>query len=287
MANSLLENLPEIVSPSSGDLIYITNSADSNASSKIRYSNLIPSLSSFVTLTGVQVLTNKDLTSGTNTFPTTIATLTGTQSLTNKTFGDPITFSQVATPANPTANNDKLYFKSDDKLYKLTSGGVETEIGSGGTVNITTSTLTNITGLLGGNGANVISVPYNATPTANNIPVLDSNALLPQIAINKNNAIAASGNAATVPITYRLNTVTNNSAATLTITMTTTSAVDGQISEVRILDSSAAAQTIAWVNTENSTVLAPTTSNGSTTLPLIVGFQYNAATSLWRCIASA
>ena len=132
MANSLLENLPEIVSPSSGDLIYITNSADSNASIKIRYSNLIPSLSSFVTLTGVQVLTNK-------------------------TFGDPITFAQVATPANPTANNDKLYFKSDDKLYKLTSGGVETEIGSGGTVNITTSTLTNITGLLGGNGANVIS----------------------------------------------------------------------------------------------------------------------------------
>ena len=102
-----------------------------------------------------------------------------------------------------------------------------------------------------------------------------------------NNAITASGNAATVPITYRLNTVTNNSAATLTITMTTTSAVDGQMSMVRILDSSAAAQTITWVNTENSTVTAPTTSNGSTTLPLTVGFQYNNATSKWRCIASA
>lgn len=105
--------------------------------------------------------------------------------------------------------------------------------------------------------------------------------------IHSNNAIAASGNAATVPITHRVNTVTNNSAATLTITMTTTSAVDGQLSMVRILDATAAAQTITWVNTENSTVSAPTTSNGSTTLPLTVGFQYNSATSKWRCIASA
>lgn len=104
--------------------------------------------------------------------------------------------------------------------------------------------------------------------------------------IHSNNAIAASGNAATVPITHRVNTVTNNSAATLTITMTTTSAVDGQLSLVRILDASAAAQTITWVNTENSSTSAPTTSNGSTTLPLTVGFQYNAATSKWRCISS-
>lgn len=101
-----------------------------------------------------------------------------------------------------------------------------------------------------------------------------------------NNAIAASANAATVPITAKLNTVTNSSAATLTITMTT-GAADGQMTIVRILDFSAVAQTITWVNTENSTVSAPTTSNGSTTLPLTVGFMYNAATSKWRCIASA
>lgn len=105
--------------------------------------------------------------------------------------------------------------------------------------------------------------------------------------IDVNNAITASGNAATVPVTYRLSTVTNNSAATLTITMTTTSAVDGQMTVVRILDASAVAQTITWVNTENSTITAPTTSNGSTTLPLTVGFQYNGATSKWRCIAKA
>lgn len=101
------------------------------------------------------------------------------------------------------------------------------------------------------------------------------------------NAITASSNAATVPITSKNNIVTNNSAATLTITLTTTSAVNMQPVIVQILDSSAVAQTVSWVNTENSTVSAPTTSNGSTTLPLTVGFIYNSATSKWRCIASA
>ena len=108
----------------------------------------------------------------------------------------------------------------------------------------------------------------------------------PQV-LNTNNAITASGNAATVPVTSKINTVTNNSAATLTITMTTTSAIAGQLVIVRVLDFSGVAQTITWVNTEDSTVTAPTTSNGSTTLPLTVGFQYNSSTSKWRCIAKA
>lgn len=105
--------------------------------------------------------------------------------------------------------------------------------------------------------------------------------------LSTNNAITASGNAATVPVTSKINTVTNNSAATLTITLTTAGAIDRQQVIVCILDSSAATQTITWVNTENSTVTAPTTSNGSTTLPLTVGFMYNNATSKWRCVASA
>ena len=105
--------------------------------------------------------------------------------------------------------------------------------------------------------------------------------------INSNNAITASGNAATVPVTYRLNTVTNNSAATLTITMTTASAVDGQMTIVRIYDFSAAAQTLTLVNTENSTVTAPASTNGSTTLPLTLGFMFNNASGKWRLIASA
>lgn len=100
--------------------------------------------------------------------------------------------------------------------------------------------------------------------------------------ITTNNAITASGNAATVPVTSSLSTVTNNSAATLTITMTTASAVDGQITTVRILDFSAAAQTISWVNTENSSIAIPTTTNGSTTLPLTVKLRFNTATTKWR-----
>jgi dihydroxyacetone kinase DhaKLM complex PTS-EIIA-like component DhaM len=40
-------------------------------------------------LTTAQTLTNKDLTSGTNTFPTSLATLTGSQTLTNKTLTTP------------------------------------------------------------------------------------------------------------------------------------------------------------------------------------------------------
>jgi hypothetical protein len=105
--------------------------------------------------------------------------------------------------------------------------------------------------------------------------------------VDVNNAVSVSSNAGTVPVTYRLNTFTNSSAATMTITMTTTSAVDGQMTIVRIYDFSGVAETISWVNTENSTVTAPTTSNGSTTLPLTVGFMYNAQTSKWRCIALA
>lgn len=44
--------------------------------------------------------------------------------------GDILDLAQVATPINPTVGRDKLYFKSDDKLYKLDSAGLEQEVGS-------------------------------------------------------------------------------------------------------------------------------------------------------------
>jgi len=46
--------------------------------------------SSLATLTGSQTLTNKDLSSGTNTLSTSVVTLTGTQTLTNKTLTAPV-----------------------------------------------------------------------------------------------------------------------------------------------------------------------------------------------------
>ena len=107
----------------------------------------------------------------------------------------------------------------------------------------------------------------------------------PQI-INTPATITVAANAGTVTRANRINNFTNSSAAAMTITMSTTAALDGDMVQVRIYDFSAAAQTISWVNTENSTITVPTTSNGSTTLPLTVGFQYNSATSKWRCIGS-
>lgn len=104
--------------------------------------------------------------------------------------------------------------------------------------------------------------------------------------LNTNNAITATANAATIPVTSKLNTVTNNSAATLTITLTTSGAIDWQLVIVRVLDFSAVAQTVVWVNTENGEGTAFTTSNGSTTLPRTAWFQYNSATSKWRCLTN-
>lgn len=47
-------------------------------------------------------------------------------------FATPLTMAQQVTPANPNAGFDKLYFKSDDNLYRLDSTGTETQVGSGG-----------------------------------------------------------------------------------------------------------------------------------------------------------
>lgn len=100
-------------------------------------------------------------------------------------------------------------------------------------------------------------------------------------------AITVTTNAGTADISHGVQKFTNSSAAAMTITLTTTSAVDGQTKIIQVRDFSAVAEGITWVNTENSTISAPTTSNGSTTLPLTVGFVYNGSTSKWRCIAVA
>lgn len=60
-----------------------------------------------------------------------------TQTLTNKTLTAPTTDvvtwdDQASTPSNPSAGFYKTYFKTDGKLYRLNSSGVETEVGSGG-----------------------------------------------------------------------------------------------------------------------------------------------------------
>lgn len=96
-----------------------------------------------------------------------------------------------------------------------------------------------------------------------------------------------SGNAVTVAVTTQSSKLTNNSSATATITLATSGAVDGQSLVVRFYDFAAAAETLTWVNTENSTVSVPATSNGSTTLPVTVAFVFNGGTSKWRCAGVA
>lgn len=105
--------------------------------------------------------------------------------------------------------------------------------------------------------------------------------------VDSNNAVSVSSNAGTCSAGYYLNTFTNSSAATMAITISTSGAVDGQRMVVRIYDFSGVSQTIGWTNTENSEVSVPGASNGSTTLPLTVGFMFNTQTTKWRCVAVA
>jgi hypothetical protein len=228
---------------------------------------------------GTTTLAVAAVASGTITFPATTGTVTV---LGNTSTGS----GSVVLATSPTLVTPTLGVASATSINKVTITAPATSstltIADGKTLTVSNSlsfagtdstvmTLPSTTATLAGLG---IAQTFTALNTFNQINYA-------------NNAVTVTANAGTVPITYRLNTFTNSSAATMAITMAVTSAVDGQISIVRIYDFSAATQTIGWTNTENSTVSAPLTSNGSTTLPLTVGFMYNSQTSKWRCVASA
>ena len=48
--------------------------------------------------------------------------------------------SQIAKPANPSSGKNKLYFKSDDNLYKLNSAGVEAQVDAASSADMEKST---------------------------------------------------------------------------------------------------------------------------------------------------
>jgi len=160
--------------------------------------------------------------------------------------------------------------------------------GNVGTFELMNSAGVNQLYLAGANGSyilNNLAIGKNTSATSGVMLEVVGVINAPQIT-NTPATITVAANAGTVTRANRINNFTNSSAATMTITMSTTSALDADLVQVRIYDFSGSAQTITWVNTENSSVAVPATSNGSTTLPLTVGFQYNSATSKWRCIGS-
>lgn len=171
-------------------------------------------------------------------------------------------FGWTSNGGNAVANADTGISRDSAGVVDIGTGGQGSKAG---TINATTANFT---------GTATIGTATTTKTTAN-------------VSIQNNNAVTVTSNAGTCPITFSLNTFTNSSAATMAITIATASAVDGQKMVVRIYDFSAVTQTIGWTNTENSIVSVPTTSNGSTTLPLTVGFMFNSATTKWRCIAVA
>ncbi|HEX9060862.1 MAG TPA: hypothetical protein VF941_11840 [Clostridia bacterium] len=283
MADSILSAITAKTTPVGADILYIVDTQDTTqnaagSSKSLTIGNLTTNYLASVT----ETLTNKTYdTAGIGNVlkinGTAISAITGTGS---------VVLATSPTISSPTLTTPTIGVATATSINKVTITAPATSatltIANGKTLTVNNS-LT-----LAGTDSTTMTFPStSATIARTDAAQTFTGTQTFASAIFTNNAITASGNAATVPVTSRFSTVTNNSAATLTITMTTTSAVDGQLTIVRIYDFSAVAQTITWVNTENSNISAPTTSNGSTTLPVTVGFMYNSATSKWRCIASA
>jgi hypothetical protein len=134
-------------------------------------------------------------------------------------------------------------------------------------------------------GIDIAAVRNSANAPTSNVGIRNLSSLLQQGAfVGTPNTVTVTTNAGTVAVTAFTSNFTNSSAAAMTITLATSGATDGQISIVRVYDATNVQQNITWVNTENGEATPPATSNASTTHPKTVLFQFNSATSLWRCI---
>ena len=122
--------------------------------------------SSVVTLTGSQALTNKDLTDGTNTFPSSLATLTGTETLTNKTLTAPVINNGINAQTSTTYT---LTLTDSSKIITLNNASpISLTIPTNGTVAFATgATLT-----LAQIGAGQVTVGGTSGVTVNGTPGL-------------------------------------------------------------------------------------------------------------------
>ena len=123
---------------------------------------------------------------GANTFSSTI-TMTGVATLTSPEITDNISFVDETTPSTPAATKNKLYFKSDDKVYTLNSAATEITLGGLETANTWSAiqtfvapvlgtpgggTLTNCTGLPISSGVSGLAAgvaAFLATPSSANL----------------------------------------------------------------------------------------------------------------------
>ncbi len=171
-------------------------------------------------------------------------------------------------------------------VFKINGTGITDKTGTGKVVLDTSPTL--VTPALGTPSSGVLSSCTSLPASSVVAGTLGSGTFTTNNIIATANTVTVTTNAGTVGIANKMNNFTNSSASAMTITMTTTSALDGAISIVRIYDATAASKGITWVGTENSAgVSVPANSVGSTTIPLVVGFIFNGGTSKWTCVASS
>lgn len=175
----------------------------------------------------------------------TLSTLNAIQTFTNKLFGDAITLTQITTPTNPASGSNKVYSKSDNNLYILTSAGVESKVGAGSVtsvglsvptfLSVTPSTITSSgtfvvtlsgTALPIANGGTGVTTP-TTSPTASAFVGWDTNKNLSANAlIEANQTIATAAGTTTLTVSSpRLTQFTGTTTQTLVLPNATTLAV--------------------------------------------------------------
>lgn len=220
-------------------------------------------------------------------FGTTL-TVTGTTSVTLPTSGTLVSSVTTGNGISATNTAGALAFTLGAITPTTVNGlTISTSTGTLSITNGKTASISNSLTLAGTDSTTMTFPTTSATIARTDAANTFSGTQTTVLVVQTPQAISVTTNAGTADVNHGIQNFTNSSAAAMTITLTTTSAVDGQMKIIRIYDFSAVAEGITWVNTENSTITEPATSNGSTTLPLTVGFQFNGSTSKWRCIATA